>query len=154
MDRKGDSRPGRHAFRAKRDPIMAITYEVLNGGHFIHAIASGEVSSEEFIQYEIDHAIDKRIKSPVAELFLIKPNACKHITQDDMRKILERRRAIERPPTPHACAILVSSEDVHAWRLAKFYEGMVTLHYPESVIVFGDEHTARIWLGVEPTQGH
>ena len=39
--------------------------------------------------------------------------------------------------------------DFHAWDLAKFYEGMFRLHYPEVVIVFADVVTARIWLGME-----
>ena len=63
--------------------------------------------------------------------------------------MLERRKEVETPPTRHRCAIVVSHPDAHAWDLAKLYEGMVTLHFPESVIVFGEAHTARIWLGEE-----
>jgi hypothetical protein len=128
---------------------MPIEYEVLRDGHFIHAIARGAVAGDEFVQFEIDHAIDERIKPPVSELFEIEHGALRRITKDDIVKVLDRRREITQRPCPHRCAILVSLNDTHGWDLAMFYEGMVTLHFSESVIVFGDERTARIWLGVE-----
>jgi hypothetical protein len=128
---------------------MPITYDVHQGGHFIHAIASPAVLPPEFVDYEIAHAIDPQIKTPVAELLEIRPGACKAITQDDMVAVLARRQECPRGPTPHRCAIVVADGDTHAWNLARFYEGMVRLHYPENVIVFGDVRIARIWLGVD-----
>jgi hypothetical protein len=127
---------------------MPIEYDVLNDGHFIHAVAKGVVAGEEFVQFEIDHAIDERIQAPVSELFEIQHGALRRITKDDIVRVLDRRREISERPCPHRCAILVSLNDTHGWDLAMFYEGMVTLHFSESVIVFGDERTARIWLGV------
>ena len=128
---------------------MAITYTVDREGHFIHAIAEGVLTSQEFIDYEIAHAIDERIRPPVSELFEIRPGACQHITMDDMSNVLKRRAEVDRKPTPHRCAIVVSPDNSHAWDLAKFFEGMVILHSPETVIVFGDVRRARIWLGVD-----
>ena len=52
-------------------------------------------------------------------------------------------------PKPHRCAIVVSLANAHAWNLAAFYEGIVTLHSPETVIVFGTPGIARTWLGVD-----
>ncbi|MHC4582021.1 MAG: hypothetical protein ACYS14_11240 [Planctomycetota bacterium] len=126
---------------------MPIAYTVHPGGHFVHAIASSPVTPEEFIGYEVAHAIDSRVRPPVSELLEIQHGACRHITMDDMSKVLERRGELEKRPIPHRCAIVVSYGDAHAWNLAKFYEGMVVLHSPEIVIVFGDASTARIWLG-------
>lgn len=130
---------------------MAITYTVDREGHFIHAIAEGILTSKEFVDYELAHAIDERIRSPVFELLEIRLGACKHITMDDMANVLKRRIEVGRPHTPHRCAIVVYPGDVHAWNLAKFYEGMAMLHSPETVIVFGDDRIARIWLGVGDT---
>ena len=128
---------------------MPITYSVSSDGHVIRAIAGGHVTPEEFVDYEIDHAIDKRIKSPVTELFEIRYNALKNITMDEMKKVLERRGENKTPHTIHRCAIVVSPNDTHGWNLAKFYEGMTILHAPESVIVFGDPVVAASWLGIE-----
>lgn len=128
---------------------MPITYDVQNGGHFIHAVATPSVSGSEFVDYEIAHAIDPNIKPPVAELLEIRPGACQRVTSQDMIAVLERRKTEPKGPTPHRCAIVVGDGDTHGWELAKFHEGMVRLHYSENVIVFGDPRIARIWLGVD-----
>jgi hypothetical protein len=128
---------------------MPITYHVQKDGHFVHAVASGTITSDEFVEYEVTHALDDRIKPPFSELFEIKYGACRQITMDDMSKVLVRRSEIERLSPPHRCALVVSPGNTHAWNLAKFYEGMVMLHSPETVIVFGDLRTAKVWLGVE-----
>ncbi len=85
----------------------------------------------------------------MAELLEIRPGACRDVNEKDMVAVLDRRKECPRGPMPHRCAIVVAHGDTHAWNLARFYEGMVRLHYPENVIVFGDAHTARIWLGVD-----
>ncbi len=128
---------------------MPIKYEVRNNGHFIHAVAGPAVTGDEFVEYEIAHAIDPKVKPPVYELLEIRHGACQQVTSKDMAAVLARRKEVTKPPTPHRCAIVVSHGDAHAWELAKFYEGMVRLHYPENVIVFGDARIARIWLGVD-----
>lgn len=128
---------------------MPITYDVCNGGHFIHAVASDDLTSSDFIEYELAHATDDRLKPPVVELLEIQHGACNQITKDDCSRVIDRRKDMEIRPAPHRCAIVVSYADSHAWDLAMFYEGMVPLHKPESVIVFGDTRIARIWLGVD-----
>jgi hypothetical protein len=132
---------------------MPITYSVDNSGHFILAVASPPLTEDEFVEFEIAHALDERIRPPVAELFRIQSGACDNITLAAMQRVLDRRREVLRPPTPHRCAIVVPYSDAHAWDLAKFYEGMVTLHRPESVIVFGDDTLARSWLAVDRLTG-
>jgi len=128
---------------------MPITYDILNDGHYIHAVATAPVTSEEFIEYELAHAIDDRIKAPVSELFEVKHGACDNITMDDMAEILRRRKGVAKLPKSHRCAIVVSPNDAHVWDLAKFYRGMVMLHSEENVIVFATADITRIWLGVE-----
>lgn len=128
---------------------MPITYEVHREGHFIHASATGILTCQDFINYEIAHAADTRLKPPVVELLEISYGACKNMTKDDFRAILEHRKTQSFSPVPHRCAILVSYGDAHCWNIADFYSGMASLHLPESVIVFGDVRTARIWLGVD-----
>ena len=71
---------------------MPIKYTVLNNGHYIHAVAEEKVSSHEFIKYEIDHATDSKIKSPIVELFEIRPFALDDISQQDIQQILEERK--------------------------------------------------------------
>lgn len=129
---------------------MPITYSVHQDGHFIHAIAESPLLPEEFVDYEVAHAIDGRIKAPVSELFEIAAGACENITMDDMKEVLRRRGAVEHPPTPHRCAIALGSMDGHTWALAKFYEGMARLHSPETVIVFAHADIAKEWIGFDP----
>jgi hypothetical protein len=128
---------------------MPIEYSVSDDGHCIHAVASEPVTSQEFVDYEIAHAIDGRIRVPVSELFEIRKNSLRNITREDILKVIERRKEIETPHTHHRCGIVVSFNDLHAWDIAKFYEGMSVLHSPEAVIVFGDGRIAKIWLGFE-----
>ncbi len=127
---------------------MPIEYTVSDDGHFLHVVASGSVTGQEFVEFEIAHASDKRIKSPVAELFEIQYGALRQVTREDVSLVLERRKEPGAAPTAHRCAMVVSYGDAQAWDLARFYEGMAVLHSPEVVIVFGDSNTARLWLGV------
>jgi len=128
---------------------MPVQYSVSDDGHFLQAIASGMVTAQEFIEYEVAHAIDKRLRTPVSELLVIESGAFKQITMKDISRVIEQRRDIPEPPVTHRCAFVVAMSDYHAWDLAKFYEGMFRLHYPEIVIVFADPVTARIWLGMD-----
>ena len=128
---------------------MPIQYSVSDDGHFIDAVASGLVTAEEFIEYEIGHTIDERIRTPLSELLVIEPGAFRQITIEDILRVIEQRRDLPQFPVTHRCAIVVAVSDLHAWDLAKFYEGMFRLHYPQVVIVFADPATARIWLGME-----
>ena len=131
---------------------MPIKYTVSDDGHFIHAVASGSVTGQEFVEFEIAHANDKRIKAPVAELFEIQHGALRQVTRSDVFLVMERRKQLSTAPTVHRCAMVVSYGDAHAWDLAKFYEGMTILHSPEIVIIFGDSNTAKIWLGFDERQ--
>jgi len=128
---------------------MPITYDILNDGHYIHTVATPPVTSEEFIEYEVTHAIDERVKAPVSELFEVKHGACNDITIADMSEVLRIRKEVGKLPQPHRCAVVVSPHDAHAWDLAKFYRGMIMLHSEENVIVFATADIARIWLGVK-----
>ncbi len=128
---------------------MPVTYSVIDGGHVVLAVVSAPLSEEEFIEFEINHAIDERLKAPVVELLRIETGALDDISMSAMQRVQELRREVDRRPTPHKCAIVVPYSDGHAWDLAKYYEGMAGLHSPESVIVFGDEKLARVWLAVD-----
>jgi len=79
----------------------------------------------------------------------IENDSLKIVTENDISQVIERRESIVSLPTPHRCAIVVSLGDIHSWNLARFYEGMVTLHYPENIVVFGDLLVARNWLGMD-----
>ena len=101
---------------------------------------------------EVAESSDLKSKT-IAELLEIEHGALRRVTKDDLVKAMDRRRECEQRPVPHRCGILVSLSDTHGWDLAMFYEGMATLHFSESVIVFGDERTARTWLGVQLKSG-
>ena len=131
---------------------MPIEYSVSPDGHFIHAFASDPVTGREFVEYEVAHAIDERIKPPISELLEIQSDAMRQVTKGDVLRVLERRKQLTTEYRPHRCAIVVPYRDTHAWSLAKFYEDMVTLHSPEVVIVFGDSQVAKVWLGIEDEQ--
>jgi hypothetical protein len=125
---------------------MPIEYRVSDGGHFIHAIAQGEVTNEEFIDYEEKHGSDARVKAPCKELLEIPTGAFRLVTHDAVEEVLSRRRS-RGPRVCHHCAIVVSYSDAAAWDLAKLYERLATVHSPCSVVVFGDVGIARTWLG-------
>jgi hypothetical protein len=127
---------------------MPITYNVLNDGHFIYTKTSGEETGQEFVDYEISHAIDKRLKLPIVELLEITNDSLENITENDITLVMDQREKMVNLPNPHRCAIVVSLGDIHGFNLAKYYGGMVTLHYPEDVVVFGDSIVARTWLGL------
>lgn len=128
---------------------MPITYKVFGGGHNIHAVADPPVTPQEFVDYEINHAIDDRLKPPVSELFEIRPSALSSVTKDDITRILERRRELPKETISirHRCGMVVSYGDYQGWDIAKFFEGMMVLHSPEVVIIFGDRASAGRWLG-------
>lgn len=128
---------------------MPINYTILNDGHFIYSKTNGNVSSQEFVDFEVAHAIDKRLKPPVAELLEVENDSLKYVSEKDISEVLDQREKIVRLPNPHRCAIVVALGDIHAWNLARFYEGMVSLHYPETVVIFGDIIVARAWLGID-----
>ena len=119
-----------------KEIVMPIHYQVNHQGHFIHAVTEGDVTADEFVNYEIAHATDDRVRPPVDELFEININALKNITTDDITRIFDQRKKVPHPPQPHRCAIVVKLGDTHSWKIAKFYETMVALHAPENVIIF------------------
>ena len=125
---------------------MPITYSVSNNGHFIFAKTNGNVTSKEFIDYEVSHAIDKQLKAPISELIEVENDSLKKVTENDLSSIMDQREKIVTLPNPHRCAIVVSLGDIHTWNLARFYGEMVTLHYPESVVVFGDTMLSLIHI--------
>lgn len=127
---------------------MPISYNVSDNGNIILAVASAVVTAEEFIDYEIKHALDPRLRSPVCELLEIQKGALRNITRDDVTAVLESRKKIGRPRIVHRCGLVVASGDAHDWDIAKFYEGMNILHSPEVVIVFADTDVAKTWLGL------
>ena len=131
---------------------MPISYTVHAGGNFVHAVAKDPLTPQEFIDYEVGHAIDGRIKPPVSELFEIAARLCEHITMDDMHEVLKRRGEVEHLPTPHRCAIVLGSLNDHSWDLATFYAGMAMLHSPETVIVFAHADIAKSWIGFKDIQ--
>ena len=128
---------------------MPITYDILNDGHFIYAKTHGNVTGKEFVDFEVAHAIDKRLKPPAVELLEIENDSLKNINENDITKVMDRREKLVNLPTPHRCAIVVSLGDIHGFDLAQYYGGMVSLHFPEDVIVFGDVVVARAWLGID-----
>jgi hypothetical protein len=131
---------------------MPIKYNVLCAGHFVQAVASGIVTDDEWTEYEITHSVDDRIKLPLCELLRIDYDTYRNVTKDCFLRTLERRKDLDKRPVPHRCAVVVTPGDVQGWSLTKLYEGLRALHYPESVIMFGDEQMAMIWLGFEEAE--
>jgi hypothetical protein len=131
---------------------MPILYRISDNGHFIHAFAEPPVTKEEFMDYEVAHAIDKRIKPPVHELLEIYPDALKDITLEHMKEVLQRRSEVKHLPQPHRCAISIHRIEDHSLNLVKFYRGMIMLHYPAHVNIFANTETAKNWLGLDNTQ--
>jgi hypothetical protein len=127
---------------------MPIEYRVAEDGHFIHAIASGEVTDAEFADYEVKHSSDARVKAPCKELLEIPHGSFKLVTHLAVEQVLARRQQSKKPYLCHHCAIVVSYSDAGAWDLAKLYERLASLHSPCSVVVFGDLGVAKTWLGV------
>ncbi len=131
---------------------MPITYSVSKDGHFIHAVADGVVTNEDILAYEIEFRDDGRIKPPVKELLEIKPGCEKEFTMEGVADAVKQKEKTLHKNSHHTCAIVVPYEDNSGWDLANFYSTMAQMHFPSSVIVFGDIRIAKTWLGVESTQ--
>jgi hypothetical protein len=131
---------------------MPIKYDVLRAGHFVKAVASGIVTEDEWIEYEVRHTVDDRIKPPLCELLRIDYEAYRNFTKDGLLRALENRKNQDKRPVPHRCAVVVTPGDVQGWSLTRLYEGLRTLHYPESVILFGEDRMAMTWLGFEEAE--
>lgn len=99
----GDVRPADRCFEREGEKGMPIEYSVSDDGHFIHAVAFDPVTAEDFVDYEIAHAIDERIRPPVSELFEIRRDSLKGVTRRDMEKVIERRKGLLVPHTKHRC---------------------------------------------------
>ena len=50
---------------------MPIEYSVSDDGHFIGATASGLVTTQKYINYEITHVANKHVTEPFSELLVI-----------------------------------------------------------------------------------
>ena len=70
---------------------MPITFNILNQGHFIHAKTHGNVTGLEFVEFEVAHAIDKRLKPPVVELLEIENDSLKNISEKDITNVIDQR---------------------------------------------------------------
>lgn len=127
---------------------MPIEYKVAENGHFIHAIAMGEVTDEEFVGYENGHTSDARVKFPFKELLEIRQGSFRLVTHKAIERLVTRRGQPGSRHLWHHCAIVVSYSDDGAWDLAKLYEKLASPHSPCSVVVFGDLGVAKTWLGV------
>ncbi len=130
---------------------MPIFYRVENDGHFIKSFAIPPVSKEEFVDYELAHAIDKSIKPPACELLSIYNNAFRNITPNDMKQVFDRRNELNQIPHPHRCAIAVNFSVDSSWDVVEFYWGMVMLHRSEAVHIFDNNDKAIKWLGIQDT---
>jgi hypothetical protein len=127
---------------------VPIEYRVAEDGHFIHAIARGEVTDEEFADYEDKHASDARVRPPCKELLEVPHGSFRLVTHAAVEQALARRQQSGKSYQCHHCAIVVAYSDDDAWDLAKLYERLASLHSPCSVVVFGDLGVAKTWLGV------
>jgi len=125
---------------------VPIEYSVREGGRFVHAIARGEVTNEEFIDYETKRGGDARVKASCRELLEVPAGVLRLVTREAIEEALSRRAA-KAARAPHRCAIVVSYSDSAAWDLAKLFEKLAAARSPGSVVVFGDVGTAKTWLG-------
>ena len=126
---------------------MPIKYEIQDDGRFIIASAHGIVTDRDFVEYEVAHAGDARVKSPADELLEITSDADIQLTRDGILEALQKNKELAERRIRHRCAIVVSCAEKIAWDLAKFYESMARLHGRSSVIVFASSNIAKIWLG-------
>lgn len=125
---------------------MPIKYEIQDNGRFINAKAYGIVTDKDFVEYEVAHAGDERIKSPADELLEITSDADIQLTREGILEALQKNKELAERRIRHRCAIVVSCAEKIAWDLARFYESMARLHGNSSVIVFASSDVAKVWL--------
>ena len=132
---------------------MPIDYTLSRGGHFVHAVASGDVTVDDLADYEERHCSDSDTAVPILELLEIQAGALSGLTNDDIAVAFELRKRSGTVSVPHRCAIVVSPDDEEGRILARYYEEMARAHFPEAVVVFADVEAARKWLGVGLAEG-
>jgi hypothetical protein len=115
-----------------------------SNGMFVHAIATGTLTTEEVLKFQKDLQKDSRVK-PGHKMLLDESRIVEsHIDPQDLQAIVERETSDE-AKRPSKLAIVAGPGSSFPRALA--YEKMVPPE-KENVIVFHNRDVARQWLGV------
>lgn len=123
---------------------MPLEYEVLEEGTLVHAVASGNFLLEDCLAYERAVAQDERVRAGYRELYDVSAVESFSFDPEDMSSIAEASASNPKDRPGRRVAIVVNSSE--GFQLARLYRDLTA--ELENVIVFNDEATARIWLGV------
>ena len=120
---------------------MPISYEIADGGRFVHTKAIGAVSDEDLLTYQAALLADPRVQPGAYELFDATMAHGAGLSDAVIERIVNMDKANAKRLAGGKCAVVVRSEFDFADRLERLHEG------PHEVMVFFNLDVARAWLG-------
>ena len=126
---------------------MPVTYTVSSDGMFVHAVATGTLTTEDVLEFQQALWQDNRVKPGYKALFDEALISESHIDKEGLQVIAAREQSDE-AKRPSKLAIVAGPG--RSFPNARYYENIVSPE-KETVIVFHSEDIARQWLGVPPS---
>ncbi|MBN2131333.1 MAG: hypothetical protein JW741_17665 [Sedimentisphaerales bacterium] len=120
---------------------MPVTYEVRNGGTFVHTKAHGEVTEHDLLEYQAAVLADPRIEPGYYELFDATTAQAVGVSEATLETMSEMDKKHVEKLAGGKCALVVRS----GFELAKRFESL--RDRPHAVMVFFNLDVARAWLG-------
>jgi hypothetical protein len=126
---------------------MSINYTVSSDGMFVHAIATGTLTTEDVLEYQQAVWQDSRVKQSFKVLFDESQISESRIDEQGLQ-VIAAREISDEAKRPLKLAIVAGPG--RSFPNARYYENIVSPE-KEQVIVFHNEDVARQWLGVPPS---
>jgi hypothetical protein len=124
---------------------MPITYLIDQEGTYVHATASGVLTTDEVCQYEAQVEADEAVKPGFRELMDVRWITGAEIDKEGFGRIAQAVRAGRKRGIGSKLAIVAQQSD--SFDRARYYERLAyDIH---NVIVFNSLEVAEVWLGVK-----
>jgi hypothetical protein len=122
---------------------MPITYEIEDGGRFVHTRATGAITDQNLLTYQAALLSDTRIQPGFYELFDGTMAHGVEISEAVLAELGAMDKAAADKLIGGKCAIVVRRDFELAERFQRLYAG------PHEVTVFYNLDVARTWLGLQ-----
>ena len=124
---------------------MAITYTIKNDGSLVHAIGTGELSTEDSLAYIRSLAGEENLKVPHDTLLDLNDISTISVQEEDLKKISDLIQTNPAKLSARKFAVVAHQSKIFA--LGNSYQNLEK-SFDENTIVFNDIKTAIAWLGI------
>jgi hypothetical protein len=122
---------------------MSISYRIANGGRLVYTRASGPVTEEELLSYQVKLLKDPKVRPGFFELFDGTAAHGVDLADGLIEKLVAVDEAHADKLVRGKCAIVIRSD----FELAEEFERLH--HGPNEVLLFFNLDVASVWLGWE-----